>query len=430
MPALPAAGNGRRRRHGRIAPDPAAEAPWSWPAVPVPYTRLPKSVAVSNEAAVHAPGPHPGPSADRPESRPARSEARTGPPPAPETREPSAPAREHRYDVDLMRLICSCAVMLGHVAATFIAAVDRQESEGPGAYWVGHLADSANEFAVPMYFAMAGWAVLVGAPPRDSGQVRARLLRNGIPLFVWTAAYLVWAWLRDRNQEPMTELAVAAVFGSVRPAYHLWFMYAYLPIIAVLAFAMLVKAGRRPWGLGAALLAVACGPSLLSTLDEVTGREAPSFGWGFGTYSVVYAVMGALLFAIPAGKLPFRRGWLVPVLLAAYAGCVWYNTQIQYVIPNAHLFVAATTGCLLLLVSRVRIPERWRPRLSRLAGAALGAYLVHVFFVEELVRRFATADLSAPAAAFRLVAAVIVTVLLSYSASLLWGRLRLRRWLG
>ncbi|MDK1475974.1 acyltransferase [Streptomyces sp. 549] len=400
---------------------------------------------MSHEAAVHPPHPQPpGGGADtsaRPAGRAAPPDGTpagaappdagaaapvaSGPPPS----ERAVPRREHRYDIDLMRLICSCAVMLGHVGAVFIGAVERAESAGPAVYWVGHVADSANEFAVPMYFAMAGWAVLVGAPPRDSAQIWQRIVRNGVPLFLWTGAYLAWARLRSRTEGPVSSLALDAVFGSVRPAYHLWFMYAYIPIIAVLAVAVLVRAGQRPWGLAAALLAVACAPSALKTAGALTGWDTPDVGWGFGTYSLVYAVVGAMLFALP-GLAPGRRWWLVPVLLAAFAGCLWYNTQVRYVIPNAHLFVAAMTGCVLLAVSRLRVPERLRPLVAKLAGAALGAYMVHVFFVEELVRPLVTPGLSAPAAALLLVLLLALTVVLSYAASLLWGRLRLRRWLG
>ncbi|GAA3792622.1 acyltransferase [Streptomyces phyllanthi] len=343
---------------------------------------------------------------------------------------PRAGGREHRHDIDLMRLICSCAVILGHVGGAFISAVDRREANGPGAYWVGHIADAANQFAVPMFFAMAGWAVLVGAPPRDGRQVRQRIIRNGLPLVVWTGCYLAWAWLRGRNEDPVTDLAVDSVFGSVQPAYHLWFMYAYIPIVMALSFALLVKAGQRPWGLGAALLAVATVPTVLTTAREVTGWEAPAVGWGFGTYSVVYALLGALLFALPTG-VPRRHRWLlVPVILAAIAGCLWYDTQVKYVIPNAHLFVAVLSACVLLLVSRVRIPERLRPALTKLAGASLGAFMVHVVFVEELVRPLVSADLSGPVAAALLVGLVLGTIVLSYAASLLWGRLGLRRFLG
>ncbi|MEV5316433.1 acyltransferase [Streptomyces sp. NPDC052687] len=345
------------------------------------------------------------------------------------TSEQPAREREHRYDVDLMRLICSATIMLGHVGAQFILATRNDPANGAGSYWAGHVAEAVNPYAVPMYFAIAGWAVLVGAPPRDTGRMWKRIVRNTVPLFVWTAIYLVWAWLRDRNDEPMTELAADSLFGSVQPAYHLWFMYTYIPIIVLLAFAMLIRAGQRPWRLGAVLLGIAVLPSVMTTLSEVTGRELPSVAWGFGTYSLVYAVGGALLFSLP--RLGARwRGLLLVLLPLTMAGSLWYNTQVHYVMPNAHLFVAVMSICVLLLVSRVRVPETWRPRLKRLAGAALGAYMVHVLFVEEIVRPLVSPDLSGPVAGLLLAGLVITVMILSFATSLLWGRLRLRRLLG
>ncbi|MFE7976616.1 acyltransferase [Streptomyces shenzhenensis] len=341
----------------------------------------------------------------------------------------SAQPREHRFDIDLMRLICSGTVMLGHVGSQFISSTENDAANGSGSYWAGHIAEAINPFAVPMYFAIAGWAVLVGAPPRDSGRMWQRIVRNVVPLFAWTAIYLVWAWLRDRNEDPMTELAEDSLFGSVEPAYHLWFMYNYIPIIVLLAFAMLIKDGKRPWGLGAALLGIAVLPSVFTTISEVTEREMPSVAWGFGTYSLVYAVGGAMLFALPAGAV--RPRWLLYALLPiTMVGALWYNTQIHYVVPNAHLFVAAMSVCVLLLISRIRIPEKHRPLLKKLAGAALGAYMVHVLFVEELVEPLVSPDLSGPVAGLLLVGLLAAVMVLSFATSLLWGKLNLRRLLG
>lgn len=348
---------------------------------------------------------------------------------SPAQEQTAAPAREHRFDIDLMRLICSATIMLGHVGAQFIRATGNDPDNGAGSYWAGHVAEAINPFAVPMYFAIAGWAVLVGAPPRDGARMWQRVVRNTVPLFAWTAVYLVWAWLRDRNDRPMTELAEHSLFGSVQPAYHLWFMYNYIPIIMLLAFAMLIKAGKRPWGLGAALLGIAVLPSVLTTVAELTDREMAPVAWGFGTYSLVYAVGGALLFALPAGVV--RKRWpLYVVLPLTMAGALWYNTQIHYVMPNAHLFVAAMSICVLLLISRIRIPEKRRPLLKTLANAALGAYMVHVLFVEEIVTPLVSPDLSGPVAGLLLAGLVVAVMVLSFGTSLLWGKLNLRRLLG
>lgn len=338
--------------------------------------------------------------------------------------------REHRFDVDLLRLVASCAVIVTHVCAALIHAVDQQRSAGEPVYWAGFVGDSATAFAVPVFFAIAGWAVVAGAPPGTSDRLWQRLIRNTVPMFVWTAVYLLWAWLRDRNEDPIVDLAVDSLFDSVEPAYHLWFMYAYLPIVVMLGFVVLLRAGQRPWGLGLLLLGLAgLGPAL-STVHEVTGWETPRVGWGFGTYSVIYAVGGAFLLAA-ARPVPRRWRWpLAGLALATVAGIVWYNTDIHYVIPNAHPFVAILSACVILLIVRVRVPERRRPLVNRLANAALGAYLVHVILVEELVDRLVEPDFSAGQVALFLPTVLAVTVGLSYAASLLWGRLGLRRYLG
>nr|WP_245641145.1 acyltransferase [Streptomyces megasporus] len=340
------------------------------------------------------------------------------------------PPREHRHDIDLMRLICSCSVMLGHIGGVFIAAVEREEANGPGVYWTGHIVEALNPFAVPMYFAIAGWAVLVGAPPRDGRRMWQRVVRNTVPLFVWSALYLAWGWWWGTNDGPVSRLAVDAVFGSVRPAYHLWFMYAYIPLVIALAFAVLLRAGKRPWGLGAVLLLLAAAPSLLGDLERWTDWDLPRFGWGFGVYQLMYALAGAFLFALPAG-VPGRRRWpwAVPMALTM-VGVLWYHTQVHYVIPNAHLLVAVMTGCLLVMVTRVRVPERWRPTLSKLAGASLGAYMVHVMVISAIVEPLVSPDLSGAVAGPLFVVLLAATVAVSFGASLLWGRLGLRKYLG
>ncbi|MFP8906771.1 acyltransferase [Streptomyces atacamensis] len=365
---------------------------------------------------------------------PAAHPSSSAPAPAPVSAPaPASAPREHRHDIDLMRLICSVAVMLGHIGGVFIAAVERQEANGPGAYWTGHIVEALNPFAVPMYFAIAGWAVLAGAPPRDSRRMWQRIVRNSVPLFVWTALYLLWGRAWGTNDGPVSRLALEAVFGSVRPAYHLWFMYAYIPLIAALAFVVLVRAGKRPWGLGAVLLVLASAPSLMGDLERWTGWDLPRFGWGFGVYQVAYALGGAMLFALPAGALGRLAGrrwvWAVPMALTA-AGVLWYHTRVHYVIPNAHLLVAVMTGCVLLMVTRVRVPERWVPLLSKLAGASLGAYMVHVMVISAIVEPLVSADVPGAVAGPLFVALLAATVAVSFGASLLWGRLGLRRYLG
>ncbi|MFD6423060.1 acyltransferase [Streptomyces sp. NPDC060198] len=340
------------------------------------------------------------------------------------------PRREHRYDIDLIRLLCSVGVIVCHTGSAFVKAAGREASNAPGTYWAGLVGDSAGRFAVPLFFAIAGWVVLVGAPVRDGRQLWQRIVRIVVPLGVWTALYLAWGKLRGTNADPLRDLALDAVFASVRPAYHLWYLYAYIPVIMLLAFVSLVKAGKRPWGLGAALLVLGAAPSLFGDVSKVAGIELPHFGWGFGPYQLIYAALGALLLSMPAGTLGrFRLWWLLPAG-GALAAIVWYQHDVHYAIPYASVLVALFSVAVLLSLLRAGVPERLRPALARLSGASFGAYMVHVLVLGVLTDAMIDTDLGLPAAAALAVAVTAATAAVSFGAALLWTRLGLTRLLG
>jgi len=346
--------------------------------------------------------------------------------PAPEPR----PHREHRYDIDLIRLLCSVGVILCHTGSAFVNTAGREAANGPGTYWAGLVADSAGRFAVPLFFAIAGWVVLVGAPVRDGRQLWRRIVRILVPLAVWTVLYVAWGRLRGTNDAPAGELGLDALFASVRPAYHLWYLYAYIPVIMLLAFAALVKSGRRPWGLGVVLLALGAAPSLFGDLARVTDLELPRFGWGFGPYQLIYAVLGALLLALPAGTFGRRSLWWLLPAGAFLAAIVAYQHTVHYAIPYASVLVALFSAGVLLSLHRLHVPDRLRPALTRLAGVSFGAYMVHVLVLGVLTDVLVEADLTLPVAAALALAVTAATTALSFGAALLWTRLGLTRLLG
>ncbi|MET7444805.1 acyltransferase [Streptomyces sp. NPDC005508] len=347
--------------------------------------------------------------------------------------EPAAeprPHREHRHDIDLIRLLCSVGVILCHTGSAFVNTAGREAARGPGTYWAGLVADSAGRFAVPLFFAIAGWVVLVGAPVRDGRQLWRRIVRILVPLAVWTVLYVAWGRLRGTNDAPAGELTLDALFASVRPAYHLWYLYAYIPVIMLLAFAALVKSGKRPWGLGVALLVLGAAPSLFGDLAEVTGLELPRFGWGFGPYQLIYAVLGGLLLALPAGTFGRRSLWWLLPAGAFLAAIVAYQHEVHYAIPYANVLVALFSAGVLLSLHRLRVPERLRPALTRLAGASFGAYMIHVLVLGVLTDALVDADLTLPVATALALAVAAATTALSFGAALLWTRLGLTRLLG
>lgn len=340
------------------------------------------------------------------------------------------PAREHRYDIDLIRLVCSVGVIVSHAGAAFMDAVGRKASGGAPTYWVGLTADSLGRFAVPTFFAIAGWAVLVGAPPKDAARLRQRMVRLLVPLAVWTAVYLVWGRWRGTNDGPIEDLALDSLFASVRPAYHLWYLYAYVPLIILLALVPMVRAGKRPWGIAAVLLVVAAAPTLAGDLSRVTAWDVPRFGWSFGAYQVVYAVLGALLLAAPAGAFGRRRPlWLLIAVLSLVA-VIAYQHEVHYVIPNASVAIAVLTGSFVLLLHRVRIPDRFRPAVTRFVDATFGVYMVHILFEDVVTDHLLPADVGWPGAVALFLAVSAAVTVLSFATVLLWRRIGLERLLG
>lgn len=109
--------------------------------------------------------------------------------------------------------------------------------------------DSAVRFCVPLFFALAGWVLLVKRPPTSIRETLTRLARVFIPFLVWSVLYSTWThWgptsvLRSVRSEgtlppfPIEivarEMFQAVALGNPVPG-HLWFMGTYLPLIFIL----------------------------------------------------------------------------------------------------------------------------------------------------------------------------------------------------
>ncbi|MFF8522284.1 acyltransferase family protein [Streptomyces werraensis] len=330
-----------------------------------------------------------------------------------------ATGRERRYDIDLLRVLCTAAVVLVHASAEFIDAGHRT---------TGILGDTAGRYAVPAFFAMAGWAALSGAPVRDEARLLSRLGRILRPMALWTALYLLASYVFGGNRGQAGEEAVRALFGSVEAAFHLWYLYAYVPLLLLLGVVVLVVRGRAlPRRSAVLLAALAVAPALLGDMTTLTGWAPPDWAWSVPLSSVVYAVAGAALLAAP------RRG---PRALWAAAAAVTlvvlavYQLTVRHPAAYGSAAVAAVTFAVLGTVAGVRVPERARPLLARLSDASFGTYLVHLVFVTLLAGPVAGHLPAGPWAPVALAVTTVVAAALSFAVSLLWGRLGWRPWLG
>lgn len=329
----------------------------------------------------------------------------------------------HRYDVDLIRLFCGASVILGHTGAVFINHVHSDPSNGAAVYWAGHLAEAVNPWAVPSFFAIAGWAVLSGAPPKDERAMLRRMWRHFVPLWFWIGVYVLLAKVQDTHTEPVHKMIIGSLWNSEHNGTnHLWYLYSYLPLIAVLGLLSLFLRGHRPRVLAALAALAACGTIAVTTLADQFGVTDPEFRWGLAGYQPIYAVIGAfVLHRWTPSSVP---RWVWAVLLAGCAvGVGWYETQVQYPITNANPIVGLMCLCFLLLLRGVTIKERHRPFIRTLAGCSFGAYLIHVLVQRLTVQEWVSADLSAGGAAALLVGSWVLSMITCYGLSYLWGRI-------
>ncbi|MGW0606345.1 acyltransferase family protein [Streptomyces sp. NPDC002640] len=326
----------------------------------------------------------------------------------------AAPVRERRHDVDLLRVVCTAAVVLCHTAAVFVDAGHRT---------TGHAADALTRFAVPAFFAMAGWAALAASPVRGEGQLLRRADRIVRPMALWTLFYVAW--------RGTPEDAAAALFGSVEAAFHLWYLYVYVPLLLALgAVVLLVRDRGRtvPWWTLGLLAVCAFGGAARADLGAPTGLDLPSWEWGLSLYPLGYALLGAGLLGAARGLGP-RWPWAV-----ATAGCLaaltGYQLGFRFPAAYASLPVAALTFAVLGAFRGVRVPRRWRGPVERLSDASFGAYLVHLAPVTALSALLADRVPHGGPALLAMAAVAVVSTAVSFALAHLWGRLRLRAWLG
>lgn len=327
---------------------------------------------------------------------------------------------ERRHDIDLLRVVCTAAVVLVHASAEFFDAGHRT---------TGVVGDSAGRFAVPVFFAMAGWAALVGSPVRGEAQLLTRLGRILRPMAVWTVLYLLWQrYVTGRPPEAGDEEARDALFGSVEAAFHLWYLYTYVPLVLLLGAAVLVVRQRAtPRRSLLLLVAFAVAPAAVEDVRTLTGLPLSDWGWNVSLYSLGYAVAGAAL--LGARRCGPRPLWLGGAAVAL-AALILYQLTVRHPAAYGSVTVAALTFAVLGAGHGVRVPERARTVLARLSDASFGTYLVHLLWVMLLVGPVAERVPHGFWAPVALAVTASAATVLAFATSVAWGRPGLRRWLG
>ncbi len=324
-----------------------------------------------------------------------------------------------------MRVLAGITVMVGHSGGVLIG----RSEEGSNAWWLGHLAEAVNPWAVPMFFMIAGWAVLAGAPPRTEAKMWDRIVRHLVPLAAWSVIFVLGFNLFDTDEVNVRHDLVRSLLEAGRPAFHLWYLYAYIPLILVFGTLVLFWKGGRPWKLAALALVLGGSTVWAPFVLEIIGSEQNAWKWGFATYQVVYFVIGA--FVIQHAHELRPPIWTLCLLFAVSAlGVLWWESQREYPIANANPLIIGLAISVILIVSRIRLGDRTKKVFTRLASASFGAFLVHVFFLELFFEHLYDVEAGPVLLVVQYLGYLTLMAAVSYTLSLAWGRLHLRRLLG
>lgn len=277
-----------------------------------------------------------------------------------------------------------------------------------------------------MFFAVAGWVVVAGAPPKSEQAALRRVVNHIVPLLVWAIVYLFVYKFAMPDQVDFRGTLAQIPFGAQRPAYHLWYLYNYIPLITIFGALMLFRAGKRPWKLVVLALVFSAGPTLAEFVKAVSAHQLRHWDWGITTYGVVYFVMGGIFLHCVAR---FRTGWPGRVLaLAVFAVAsilvFFWQTRIHYPIANLNPLTAVLGACVIVILNSIRLPERCKRWLQQAARASFGAFLIHLFFIDAYFGRWFPTDLGPAATVALFVGGLLVCFVASLTVSLLWGRIR------
>lgn len=320
-----------------------------------------------------------------------RSAEETQQAPPPST---SSTSRERRVDIELMRVLAVIGVIAIHVSA---GALTETTVQRHGLiYYEATLMDALARWAVPVFVAIAGWALLARRPAESEELWLAkRAIRLVLPLLAWSLIYVVWAlararltgehlwygksslldWLNDEARLFYTGTGIRA---------QLWFVYAL--ILATLIVWLIQTADRirnRAVYLGAcAVLVLLWGlPPILQFAETWTGDA-----WVFGYFGLGWVV---LEWGGPGGRigrwlgLGLFAGASALVMWGDLAGVAWVHSPVSPIVFTAAVGV-------LLLFRGVSMSPRWRARVNALGALTFGVFLVHELALDLVQLTFRT----------------------------------------
>lgn len=309
--------------------------------------------------------------------------------------------------LDILRAMACLAVVLVHVSSIFCQQDPYSEN-----FWVGHVLDSAGQFAVPVFIMISGALMLDEGYRFTREKWLGHIKKLAVFFFSWSALYCLYFRIVKKLAagEPLDPAKILSTF--LEGYYHLWFIPVMIGLYLILPLLRLwVKEENRKQVRYFLILAFVFG-SLIPQLVDILTMIHPNFavlGSAVSNMKVQYPVGYAAYFVlgwylhtarIRPGKwwcLAGIGGLLVTVFgtwyLTVRAGSfqsLYSNFKVNIWLYSAFLFVAVKA----LSAGKTEVPKP----VSLICRNSLGIYAIHAaaFSISSDLLRIPRALLAIP----------------------------------
>lgn len=326
---------------------------------------------------------------------------------------------DHKTWADLLRVTAIFGVIVIHACGFFFY----QFRAIPDVEWLWvNFVDSLVRCAVPLFVMLSGALLLEKSKGVAQLQdIFSRILKVGVPLVVWSVAYLFYVASYSGERIRFASLV------EVPAMYHLWFVYMIVGIYTLLPVLQLIFIGflerldlKIYFFILWLLLTVAPRYETMPLLALV--QQSALFGYGG------YFLLGAWLVRLPADARLTKLALVV--YLAAVGATFWLTWRDTFkagqVVESAYeyfsLNVVIASVAAFVLFSRLVLGRRVAGILRRVSDLSFLVFLMHVVILERVNSALVSLGLGIPLAIHVLGVAVLtffISLALAYLLRLL-----------
>lgn len=284
----------------------------------------------------------------------------------------------HRdVNLDLLRVISAYMVVTLHIAAQGFYAFNP--------YWeIALVYNVLSRVAVPIMFMISG-ALLIPKQEPLKGTALRFIKRALVPYIVWSVIYMLYsAWFTG------SLFHITNIFHHA-PYYHLWFLFQYFGFL--LALPLL----RGFWGNSpktAKLYVIAASLGYGTVVDFIhpwIGKSIIGFPISIVPYYIGYGLLGAYLY-----QRERVEKTVTPALLTGFFMCsaatfvlTWQKSlragaPTELFLVYSSFFTMIVASCFFQWALSIHVPAKIGSRLTRVASATFGVYLLHPLIISSL----------------------------------------------